>query len=102
MSRPRTELSKILRATLGSDNVYFQPPASKEIKYPCIIYSLDKEWTEKADNTKYLSMKRYTVTVVDKNSESLIPDKISELEFCSMDRTYISDNLNHFVFTIYF
>lgn len=102
MAKSRTELSQLLRAALGSNNVYYQPPESTKIGYPCIIYSLNNEWALRANDKKYLNKRRYTVIVVDKNPDSLIPDKIGEFENSSFDRTYVSDNLNHFVYTIYF
>lgn len=98
----REVLHQILVSMLGSNNVYFQPPESVKIKYPCIIYSLSDDIVSHADNVKYLQKKRYSITVIDKNPDSLIPDKINTIQYCSFDRFYISDNLNHFVFNLYY
>ena len=38
METRRLELDADLRALLGSTNVYFQPPETKKLKYPCFIY----------------------------------------------------------------
>ena len=98
----RLKLQTILEELLGSDNVYFQPPESLRIEYPCIIYRWDTGDTQFADDEPYIFMRRYQITVIDRNPDSAIPDKIKNLPRCIMDRTYVSDNLNHYIFNIYF
>ena len=98
----RIELQAKLEELLGSSNVYFQPPETVKIKYPCIIYEIDRLNSMFADNVRYTSMKGYLITVIDKNPDSLIPDAIANLPLCSFDRRYTTDNLNHTTFTIYF
>lgn len=98
----RLELQALLEALLGSSNVYFQPPASVQMAYPCIIYKRDDRAVSFADNRPYKSMKRYQLTVVDRDPDSEIPDKVADLPFCSFERFFTADNLNHDVFTIYF
>lgn len=96
----RLELDSILRNICP--NVYFQPPANLEMKYPCIRYVRSKPRGIFADNNLYISRKCYTVTVIDENPDSNIPDKVASLQLCSFDRHYASDNLNHDVFTLYY
>lgn len=98
----RLELSAILRNTLGSDNVYFQPPETVKMKYPAIVYSLDNIQNVHADDGVYLSHRRYSVTLIDKNLDSPTVERLSALPMCQFNRHYTSDNLNHFVFTLYF
>lgn len=98
----RLDLQTILEAELGSGNVYFQPPANVQMQYPCIIYKKDQARTEFAGNSPYRFTKRYQVTVVDRNPDSVIPDKIALLPMCTFDRHFVADNLNHDVFTLYF
>ena len=98
----RLKLQAILEELLGADNVYFQPPESLRIEYPCIIYRWDTGDTQFADDEPYIFMRRYQITVIDRNPDSAIPDKIKNLPRCIMDRTYVSDNLNHYIFNIYF
>lgn len=100
--RARIELQRILEAIPGVKKVYFQPPESLKLSYPCIIYHLDRGESHHADNEKYIYMKRYSLIVIDKNPDSAIPDSIADLEYCAFDRFYTADNLNHFVFTLYF
>lgn len=101
MSR-RLELHQILVDILGSSNVYFQPPASVQMKYPCIIYGRIGLEPKYANNRLYMHKKRYQVTVVDKNPDSIIPGKVLKLPLCKFDRHYNKDNLNHDVYTLYF
>lgn len=100
--RARTELHKILCGTLGSKNCYFQPPETVKMKYPCIVYSTDRINNTFADDYPYINKKRYSVTVIDPDPDSDIPNQVAQIPSCQFDRFYISDNLNHFVFTLYF
>lgn len=84
-----------------SENVYFQPPETVKMKYPCIVYELETVNTNFADNILYLYKDRYKVTVIDKDPDSEIADEISKLQYCVFDRHFTLDNLNHFVYLIY-
>ncbi len=83
-------------------NVYFQPPPTVSLVYPCVIYKRDYENTDFADNHPYKRRKRYQVTVIDRNPDSDIPDQVAELPFCIYDRFYTADNLNHDVYKLFF
>jgi hypothetical protein len=72
------------------------------MQYPCIVYNRDSVDTEFADNTPYRHTKRYQVTVIDRNPDSGVPDKVAALPMCSYDRFFTADNLNHDVFNIFF
>lgn len=98
----RLELQTLLETILGSRNVYFQPPESLKINYPAIIYGLDNIESTFADDGVYLFHKRYSITLIDKNPDSLFVDKIAKLSTCKFNRHYKSENLNHYVFSLYF
>lgn len=98
----RLDLQSRLEAILGSDNVYFQPPSSGIMKYPCIVYDLNKFDDFYANNKLYYNEKRYQVTLIDENPDNSFVDVIKELPKCSFDRHFISDNLHHYVFNLYF
>lgn len=100
--KSRLELHDELKAILGSDSVYFQPPESLKMKYPSIVYSLSKIDTKHADNKPYRNKKCYTVTIIDKDPDSVIPDKLLILPMCRMDRVYTANNLNHWAFFLYY
>lgn len=98
----RLELQKILVEILGSNEVYFQPPPTVQMKYPCIVYRRDYVMTRYANDHPYSHRKRYQVTVIDRDSDSEIPDKVGELPLSAHERFYTADNLNHDVFKLFF
>lgn len=100
--RTRSELNSILKEILGSDNVYYQPPASVKIKYPAIIYSKNNMDIKRADNTVYTMMNCYSVTVIDRRPDNPVIGNLLSLPYCSYDTQYVSDNLNHDVLTLYY
>lgn len=101
VSKP--ELREALCAILGTENVYFQPPASVLMQYPCIRYSLSAPDLKRANNRIYKNTKKYEVIVIDYEPDSPIPDAILEqFEYASIDRRYAADNLNHTVLTLYY
>lgn len=99
---PRLELQALLEDILGSRNVYFQPPANVQMQYPCIVYQRDDLDTKFAGNNPYRLTKKYQVTVIDRNPDSDIPEKVAALPMCSFNRFFVKDNLNHDVFDLYF
>jgi len=99
----REELDAILAGFVGRANgAYFQPPPNITMEYPCIVYSWDDEDTLHANNKPYRKVRGYTVTVIDRDPDSPIPDKVSNLPLCSFDRSFKADNLNHSVYTLFF
>lgn len=98
----RLKLHELLCNINGVKKVYFQPPESIKMEYPCIRYNVNSDYNLKADNKLYNHRTMYLVTVVDKNPDSVIPDALRVLPYSDFERWYTSDNLNHWVFTIYF
>ncbi len=98
----RVDLHEILCAILGSRNVYFQPPTGFKMTYDCIVYKREKIDSHFANNKLYRHTNRYSVTVIYRDPESEIPQKIADLPMCVHDRYFSNDNLHHDVFTLYF
>lgn len=99
----RLELHTLLGELLGKPSqVYFQPPASKVMVYPAIVYERDNIESTFADNKPYRHVKRYQITVIDRDPDSVIPDKISQLPLSRFVRHFASDSLNHDIFNLYF
>jgi len=96
----RVALHNILVSLLGTTNVYFQPPASFQLQYPCIVYERSDIHTDFANNLPYKHEKRYEVTVIDSDPDSQIPDDLSNLPRCTFERAFKADLLNHSVFTL--
>ena len=97
----RYELQDFLKELLGSNSVYYQPPATIKMSYPCIVYSLDTFYVTNANNAMYNYKSRYQLTYIDKNPDSEFPLKLEALPYAHMDSTFTTEGLNHFVFTLY-
>lgn len=97
----RLALHDYLLELAGNSNVYFQPPESVKLKYPAILYSLNRIENVSADNITYAQNVSYTITVIDRAPDSDLAEKISGIPHIMYDRLYTADNLNHFVFTLF-
>lgn len=98
----RLLLQQILEDLLETDKVYFQPPENIKLTYPCIVYKRDTASTEFAGNKPYRNTKRYQVTVIDSNPDSVIPDKVAQLPMCVHNRHFSVAHLNHDIYILYF
>lgn len=98
----RIELQYLLEEVLGSKHVYFQPPASKNLEYPAIVYSRNSIDNNFADDSVYMQEHSYEVIVIDSDPDSEIVSKVSKLPMCRHSRHYKSNNLNHDAFTLYY
>lgn len=83
-------------------NVYFNPPESVKLVYPCIIYNRSNGNTTYADNNPYTFHTNYQITIIDKDPDSEMINKVAMLPTSRYDRHFINDKLNHDVFDIYF
>lgn len=98
----RAELNEKLVEILGSRNVYFDPPSNIRMKFPAIEYHYSKFKPVRADNTIYLLATRYELTLIDPDPDSEIVKKLLLLPYCEHDRSFVSDNMHHNTFTIYY
>lgn len=97
------ELHSLLKDNGYPENVYYQPPSTVLMEYPCIRYHREDILDKHADNTRYLSTDRYTLIVIDPDPDSQIPDiLLNHFDKIRFDRPYTVENLNHFVLTLYF
>ena len=97
----RLELHELLLDILGSNEVYYQPPASVQMTYPAIVYSRKDIDNYHADNGVYMQFTGYEITVIDRNPDSEYVIAVSKLSGCRYDRHFTKDNLNHDVFVLY-
>ena len=97
----RLDLQAKFEAILGSRNVYFQPPVSVKLSYPAIVYAIKDVETTFADNRAYLKAPSYEVTLIDKNPDNVFVEAILDIPYCTFDRHFKADNLNHYVFTLF-
>ena len=99
----RPNLHEELCEILGTRNVYFQSPETVKMQYDAIRYELGGKDIKHANNRLYTFTNKYEGVVITRDPDTLIPDKIlSHFEMCSFGRPYVSDNLNHYPFTLYF
>ncbi len=101
MSR-RIELHNKLVEILGSRNVYFQPPESIKMEYPCIVYERYNIDSKYADNSVYRNMTNYRITVIDQNPDSAIVERMSMFKTIRHLRHAVIDNLHQDTFSIYY
>ena len=97
----RIDLHNLL-LKLAGPNVYYQIPSNMKMKYPAVKYERGKIDNNHADNIVYSQNTSYTITVISKNPDEPIVEKISKIPTCEYDRDYIIDNLYHTVFKIYY
>lgn len=98
----RLDLQSLLEELLGSKNVYYQPPETIKMQYDAIRYSKKNIRTTYANGSKYSMRDCYELIVIAKRPDNPVIKKLLALPYCSYDRHYVADNLNHDVLTIYY
>ena len=98
----RLELQSKLEELLGFKHVYYQLPENIKMEYPAIKYSKRIIQTRSADDRTYSKMTRYEIIVIDRKPDNPVIDELLKLPYCSYDRSYKAENLNHDVLTLYF
>ncbi len=99
----RIQLHEKFLALFGNHQVYFQPPPTIRMSYPAIIYNFSGFYTRPADNKKYISEARYTVTFIHKDPDTNYGEEMNNaFPLCSFDRRFVNDNLYHDVYTLYY
>ena len=97
----RLDRQAIFEKIHRSRKVYFQPPESVKLNYPAIVYAIKDVETTFADNRAYLKAPSYEVTLIDKKPDNVFIEAILDIPYCTFDRHFKSDNLNHYVFTLF-
>lgn len=98
----RLELQTLLEQILGSRNVYYQPPESIKMTYPCIKYRLNDININKADDISYIKNRRYELIIMDTKPDNKAIDDILNLPYTSYERHYEVDRVYHDVIYIYY
>ena len=96
------DLQSKLEELLGSRNVYYQPPESIKMHYDCIVYSRKNIKGTFANNAMYSKTNCYEIIVISRLPDNPVVDELLKLPYCSFDRHYTADNLNHDVLTLYY
>ena len=98
----RLTLHNLLVDKLGSSNVYFQPPETIRMQYPCIVYSVQSTPKEFADDFQYKLHERYVVTFITRDPDAQLVNELWKTKGFLFDRHYAAENLHHFVYTYTF
>ena len=99
----RLDLQDELEELIGNDHVYFQPPESIKLQFPCIIYNLDSGDTQFAMDLPYTFTRRYELMFITKDPDSELIDKIAKtFPMIRFERFYASDNTNHYIYKLYY
>lgn len=102
MESSRMKVYNKLRDILGSDNVYFQPPETVKMSYPCFRYTRSSGNSNYANNETYHFTPQYEVTYISRDpAPSIITDVLEGFQMASYNRHFVIDNLYHDVFIIY-
>jgi hypothetical protein len=101
--RTRADFHAILQGIVGAENkVYFQPPEKSKMTYPCIVYSLADLDSEYADDIPYSIKIKYRVILIQELPVGAAIMSLAKLEASRFQSSYISDNLNHYAYSIYY
>lgn len=96
------DLQNELKTLLGSDHVYFQPPSNLVMEYPCFVFERGSGSQFNANNKTYRFEKRYTVTHIGFDPDDDIVDRmVHHFQMIKYDRHFVTDNLQHDVFSLY-
>lgn len=97
--RFRDELASLLE----NGKCYYQPPESVKMEYPCFVYERARFHQLRADNKRYRSIPCWSVTLIVKSpQDAFITKVLDRFQMASFDRSFTTDNLNHYAFTIYY
>lgn len=102
-SESRQELQSKLEDILGSNRVYYDPPASFQMRYPCFVYARRNIVPQRADNVNYLSSTQYEITYIDYNPDSDVIDQVLDsFTYVEHSRHFVLNNLHQDVFYVYY
>ena len=79
-------------------HVYFDPPESVKMVYPCFVYHYIGNGTLYSDGKPYLQSEEYSVRYITKKADPDLPKAIMQLPYVAFDSHYTADNLHHFMF----
>jgi len=102
MGKTRLEFQAFLESFKGDRNVYYQPPPSFMMSFPAIVYNLAKLDNVAADNLHYLKRTKYKMIYITDNPDDPMIYALSDLPYCELETPYVSDNLNHYPYTIFY
>lgn len=114
--RRSDDLIRELQDLLGTEQVYFQssPAAGTDyfgesylftgMHFPCFTVERTTAYQPKANDRNYLFRPGYKVSYInpDEPDPWMLERVMRHFQYCHYNRHYVSDNLHHDVFTIYY
>lgn len=99
----RLKLQRELEELLGNKNVYFQPPESVKLRFPCIVYEYAVANTTYADDMPYHFSRPYRLTLITQDPESELVKELG-LKYKTIRQVnhFVSENRYHDVFNLYY
>lgn len=99
----RLELHEKLCEILGSRNVYFMPPPSKKMTFPCFVYEKSPKVILHADNKPYYTNQPYQIIYIDNNPDTTVPDEmLEEFQYCMSERSYVNNGMYYYPHRVFF
>lgn len=99
----RADFHQELCEVLGSDHVYFTPNENVKLRYPCFVYEFSTDRNFNADDKRYIKREGYDVTVISKDADETFKDDLEDaFLYCEWIRSFVSENLNHHIYKIYY
>lgn len=89
----------------NTKNVYYNPPSSIRMNFPCFRFELNNIDVKHADNKAYARKPRWAVTYISRNLEDIevvSKQMLDIFPYCNFDTSFRADNLEHAVFNLYF
>ena len=102
MTLKELKLDRIFRNTLGNNNVYFQPPESVKINYPCIIWNLSKTASTYADDRSYIQNPKYVIRYVSTEPDDQMRFTLVDVLGVPIIQVYCKDGLYHYIYELYY
>lgn len=99
------DIRDILYTIHDTKNVYYNPPSSIQMKFPCFRFEMNNTDIKYADNVSYMRTKRWTITYISRDVEDIDPvikEMLDAFKYCTQETQFKSDNLQHVVFNLYF
>lgn len=83
--------------------VWYQKPPANRMSYPCFVYKAIEPQVIRADDKAYVLMPGYEVLYISREENDEIWEiMLNRFQYCSPGRKYVSDNLFHYPFTVYY
>lgn len=95
----RQRLSNFMEECGEIPKLYFQPPESVKLEYPCMVYHLKTLTSRKANDRPYHKMIAFDITYITRSPASLVPDRMLSEPLFAFDRYYTAENLHHYAYT---